>query len=42
MLQFFSIIFKNKKKSVEFFMIPDLNLKEKITLEYQKFNLKKI
>ena len=23
-------------------MIPDLNLKEKITLEYQKFNLKKI
>ena len=33
-LQFLSIIFKNKKKSVEFFMIPDLNSNEKIILKY--------
>ena len=40
-LQFLSIIFKNKKKSVEFFMIPDLNSNEKIILKYQKYNLEK-
>ena len=40
-LQFFSMIFKKNKISIEFFMIPDLNSKEKIKIEYGNINIEK-
>ena len=38
-LQLFSIIFKNKKNSIEFFMIPALKSSKKIKLKYEKINI---